>query len=126
MADNRQSDGEMPTRKVNPASMANLKGGSRKGVPNKVTAAAKSVIAEAAEKLGGVQRLVDWAKEDPENESKFWATIYPKLIPMQVTGEDGAPIRYEQVQTDADAFARTIASLAARAGTGIAPSRTEH
>jgi hypothetical protein len=123
MAANVQNTGAKYNPSVN---LTNAGRGRPKGVPNKVTAAAKSVIAEAAEKLGGVQRLVDWAKEDPENESKFWATIYPKLIPVQVTGEDGAPIRYEQVQTDADAFARTIASLAARAGTGIAPSRTEH
>ena len=121
MAVNVQNSERVQTR-----NLTNAGKGRQKGVPNKVTAAAKSVIAEAAEKLGGVQRLVDWAKEDPENESKFWATIYPKLIPVQVTGEDGAPIRYEQVQTDADAFARTISSLAARAGTGIAPSRTEH
>jgi hypothetical protein len=123
MAANVQNTGAKYNPSVN---LTNAGRGRPKGVPNKVTAAAKSVIAEAAEKLGGVQRLVDWVKEDPENESKFWATIYPKLIPVQVTGEDGAPIRYEQVQTDADAFARTIASLAARAGTGIAPSRTEH
>lgn len=92
MTANRQNDGEKPKRKVNPASLANLKGGSRKGVPNKVTAAAKSVIADAAEMLGGVNRLVDWVRENPENESKFWATIYPKLIPVQVTGENGGAI----------------------------------
>lgn len=126
MTADRQSDGQKPKRKVNPASLANLKGGSRKGVPNKVTAAAKSVIAEAAEMLGGVNRLVDWVKEDPENESKFWATIYPKLIPVQVTGEDGGAIQIEQVKTDADAFARSIAGLAARAATGSGTLQTQH
>lgn len=106
--------------------LTNAGKGRKKGVPNKVTAAAKSVIAEAAEMLGGVNRLVDWVKEDPENESKFWATIYPKLIPVQVTGEDGAPIQVEQVKSDADAFARSIASLAARAGTGSGTFETQH
>lgn len=60
--------------------------GRPKGVPNKITTAAKDAIASAAEKLGGVDRLVDWAKEDPANERAFWATIYPKLLPLQVNG----------------------------------------
>lgn len=66
--------------------------GRPKGSQNKVSKAAKDAIAEAAEKLGGVERMVNWAKEAPENERAFWATIYPKLIAVQVegTGTDGA------------------------------------
>jgi hypothetical protein len=60
--------------------------GRPKGSINKTTAAAKSVIEEAAEKLGGAGRLLAWAKEAPENERAFWATIYPKLLPLQVHG----------------------------------------
>ena len=65
--------------------------GRPKGSPNKTTAAAKAVINEAAERLGGVDRLVGWAKEAPENEKAFWATIYPKLLPLQHegTGQNG-------------------------------------
>lgn len=68
--------------------------GRPKGSPNKTTAAAKSVIEEAAERLGGADRLLNWAKEAPENERAFWATIYPKLLPLQVNGPgaDGAHI----------------------------------
>lgn len=66
--------------------------GRPKGSPNKVTAAAKDAIAQAAEELGGFQRIVAWAKEDPLNERAFWSTIYPKLIPVQVSGEGGGPI----------------------------------
>lgn len=62
------------------------------GSQNKTTRAAKDAIAEAAEKLGGVNRLVDWAKEAPENEKAFWSTIYPKLLPVQVSGEGGGPV----------------------------------
>lgn len=61
-------------------------GGRKKGIPNKVTTAAKEAIALAAEKLGGTDRLVAWAKEDPANERVFWGTIYPKLLPLQVNG----------------------------------------
>jgi hypothetical protein len=30
-----------------------------------------------------------WAKEDPVNERAFWASIYPRLLPLQVTGPYG-------------------------------------
>lgn len=66
--------------------------GRPKGSQNKTTKAAKEAIAEAAEMLGGVNRLVNWAKEDPKNEHAFWATIYPKLLPLQVTGDGGGPV----------------------------------
>ena len=62
--------------------------GRPKGVPNKVTQTAKEAIALAAEGLGGAKRLVAWAKEDPANERAFWSSIYPKLIPVQLTGGD--------------------------------------
>ena len=67
--------------------------GRPKGAQNKTTKAAKDAIAEAAEKLGGTNRLVKWAKEDPLNERAFWSTIYPKLLPLQVTGPNGGAIR---------------------------------
>lgn len=66
--------------------------GRPKGVPNKNTKAAKDAIAEAAEALGGAKRLTAWAKEDPTNERVFWGTIYPKLLPLQVTGEGGGAV----------------------------------
>ena len=67
--------------------------GRPKGVPNKTTVIAKDAIAKAAEALGGVDRLVAWAKEDPSNEKVFWGTIYPKLLPLQVTGDPDSPIQ---------------------------------
>lgn len=66
--------------------------GRPKGSPNKVTAAAKDAIAQAAEDLGGYARIVEWVREDSKNEHAFWATIYPKLIPVQVSGEGGGPV----------------------------------
>ena len=62
------------------------------GSRNKTTVAAKEAIALAAEGLGGTDRLTAWAKEDPQNERIFWGTIYPKLLPLQVGGEDGGAI----------------------------------
>ena len=66
--------------------------GRPKGSPNKVSAAAKEVIAEAASRLGGVDRVVAWAQEDAKNEHAFWSSIYPKLLPLQLSGEGGGPL----------------------------------
>ena len=61
--------------------------GRPKGAQNKLGKAAKEVIAEAADRLGGVDRLVEWAKEDDKNESAYWTSIYPKLLPLQVNAD---------------------------------------
>lgn len=63
--------------------------GKPKGAVSKTTKTAKEAIALAAEGLGGVERLVAWAQEDPLNERAFWSSIYPKLIPVQVANADG-------------------------------------
>jgi len=62
------------------------------GAVSKVGKAAKEVIAQAAAELGGADRLLAWAKEDPANERAFWATIYPKLIPLTLAGDPDAPL----------------------------------
>ena len=65
--------------------------GRQVGTPNRTTRAAKQAIEQAAEELGGVARLVAWVREDPANERVFWGTIYPKLLPLQLSGsEDSA------------------------------------
>ena len=69
--------------------------GRPKGVPNKITTAAKDAIAQAAEMLGGTNRLVTWVKLDEKNESAFWTSIYPKLLPLQVSGEGGGAVKFE-------------------------------
>lgn len=60
--------------------------GKPKGAVNKNGKLAKEAIAIAAQKLGGVDRLVEWAREAPRNEYAFWTALYPKLIPVQVEG----------------------------------------
>ncbi len=89
--ENRQNTGDVP-KKRDPRDNLRRGGGRPKGVPNKTTTLAKDAIAKAAEKLGGTDRLVAWAKEDDQNERLFWGSIYPKLLPLQVSGEGGGPI----------------------------------
>lgn len=72
--------------------------GKPKGALSKTTKAAKDAIAQAADELGGSDRLVAWVKEDPSNERVFWGTIYPKLLPLQLTGEGGGPVQVSTIQ----------------------------
>lgn len=67
--------------------------GRPKGAKNKLTIAAKDAIASVADGLGGVERMIAWAQEDPLNERAFWATIYPKLIPVTLAGDEGSPLK---------------------------------
>lgn len=67
--------------------------GKPKGAISKTTKAAKEAIALAAEGLGGTDRLIAWAKEDPLNERAFWTSIYPKLIPVTLAGDEENPLR---------------------------------
>lgn len=71
--------------------------GKPKGAVSKTTRTAKEAIALAAEGLGGADRLIAWAQEDPANERAFWASIYPKLIPVQVTGDPDNPVAVQVI-----------------------------
>ena len=72
----------------------NKTGGRQKGTLNKQTALAKDAINMAAERIGGVERLVAWIEEDPQNERVFWSSIYPKLIPVALSGDPDSPIHH--------------------------------
>lgn len=59
-------------------------GGRQKGTPNKMTMIAREAIEEAFDRLGGVDNLVRWARE---NESAFYEKIWPKILPQQIHGK---------------------------------------
>lgn len=77
------------------------RGGRHKGVPNKITALARDSIAMVAKGLGGHKRMIAWAKEAPDNETAFWTKIYPRLLPVQVTGEGGGALQVFFTSDDA-------------------------
>lgn len=68
--------------------------GRPKGLENRTTRLAKEAIEMAADKLGGVDRLVAWAQEDPQNERVFWGTIYPKLLPLTAHVSGGVTVNW--------------------------------
>lgn len=92
-------------RKGNAANLTNAGKGRPKGSKNKLGVSAKEAIAIAADRLGGPNRLSDWAQESPDNERVFWGTIYPRLIPHEVTGADGGALQVHIVRFDADSNA---------------------
>jgi hypothetical protein len=61
-------------------------GGRKVGALNKHTTTVRWVIGEVARQVGGVDRLVAWIREDPQNEFAFWTQIYPRLLPLRVEG----------------------------------------
>jgi len=61
--------------------------GRTKGTPNKMSLAVKEVIESCAERLGGLERMVEWVKEDKENERIFWSSMYMKLLPLHIKSD---------------------------------------
>lgn len=80
------STNKVPAKSRNP----NLTGGSRKGVPNKVTADLKEMILGALAAAGGAQYLAAKAASHPA----AFMTLVGKVLPLQVTGagEGDAPL----------------------------------
>lgn len=93
---NRQSAGRETKRGKSPASLANLTGGSRKGVPNKTTALLKDAILKAAENAGnkiGSEGLVSYLESQATENPGPFMSLLGKVLPMQVTGEDGGALQ---------------------------------
>ena len=59
------------------------KGGSRKGRPNKTTTELKDMILQALDHSGGVNYLVEQAREKPV----AFLALVGKVLPLQVKGE---------------------------------------
>ena len=61
-------------------------GGRPKGAVNKTTVAAKEAFQMAFDKLGGWERMAQWANADPDNLKTFYS-LYARLIPMDLTSD---------------------------------------
>lgn len=116
----------MTERKVG-ESAGNRGKGRKKGVPNRMTAAAKEAIAMAFEDLGGVDGLVKWAKSDPDNQKAFYTQVWPKIVPLQVNGSHDVNVvdRTELLRRAGEEvrgiFGERTAGDGLRAGSGSLP-----
>lgn len=71
------------------------KGGSRKGKPNKATAAIKEIIEGALQDAGGQAYLARQAEENPSAFMGLLGKILPKDI--NVGGQDGNPVIIKEI-----------------------------
>jgi hypothetical protein len=65
--------------------------GRPRGSANKITNEAKRAMLMAFDKLGGVDRLVAWVKEDKANEFAYYTKMFPKLLPRPAVDVVPAP-----------------------------------
>jgi hypothetical protein len=63
--------------------------GRKPGAPNKLTGQLKDMILQALDGAGGVNYLKTQANENPS----AFLTLVGKVLPLQVSGEDGGPIQ---------------------------------
>lgn len=70
-------------------------GGRKKGTPNKTTALLKDAILQAAEKAGAKDGLVGYLTAQAVLNPGPFMALLGKVLPMQVTGEDGGPLVVE-------------------------------
>lgn len=66
--------------------------GRPKGLPNKTTALLKDAILRAAEQAGGKEGMVGYLTQQAEQNPGPFMALLGKVLPMQVTGEDGGPV----------------------------------
>lgn len=75
------------------------KTGRAKGTPNKTTAVLKEAIILAAEKVGqdgeGKDGLTGYLVHVASTDVKAFSALLGKVLPMQVTGEDGGAVIVE-------------------------------
>lgn len=75
--------------------------GRPKGLANKTTAALKEAILLAAEEHGfdgnGKEGLKGYLKRVAAEDIKAFAGLLGKVLPMQVTGEDGGPVLFKTI-----------------------------
>lgn len=76
------------------ANLTNAGKGRPKGVPNKTTVAVKTALIEAFDKMGGVDRLAQFAEEEPGEFYKLWV----KILPQEISGVDGGAITVQIVR----------------------------
>lgn len=65
------------------------RGGRQAGTPNKVTTEAKAGIELCFEGIGGQSAFQAWAAAHP---GEFYTKIFVRVLPLQVTGKDGASL----------------------------------
>ena len=67
--------------------------GRPKGVPNKTTQLLKDAILLAAQNAGGPSGMVGYLETQARDNPGPFMSLLGKVLPMQITGADGGPIK---------------------------------
>lgn len=78
--------------------LTNAGKGRPKGAVNKTTALLKDAILLAAHKAGGEGGMVEYLTEQAEKNPGPFMALLGKVLPMQITGEDGGPVRIAEIK----------------------------
>lgn len=79
--------------KQTPKKVMPISPGRPKGVPNKTTALLKDAILKAAEAAGDEEGIVGYLTTQAKANPGPFMALLGKVLPMQVTGEDGGPLQ---------------------------------
>lgn len=77
-------------------------GGRQKGTPNKTTALLKDAVLKAATQAGREGGLVGYLQRQADLNPGPFIALLGKVLPLQISGEDGAPLQVSVVRFTGD------------------------
>lgn len=86
---------KLAEKKFRPSLPGERRGGREKGTPNKTTAILKDAILKAAAEAGGPEGMVGYLTAQAKANPGPFMALLGKVLPMQVTGEDGEAIKFK-------------------------------
>lgn len=85
-------------KRITPGFAAQAGKGRPKGVVNKVSKEVKEMVAEALDKAGGVDYLVEQAEKNP----KAFMSLVGRIVPLQVNAAHSGSIAVDRVAAKAE------------------------